>query len=88
MIARLDDSTVVKSVAFGRTLTDAIQGYGHMRQTLDRIRADCSSARTAHRHVNPPPGYRRSLNVPSRALLGFLVFFEAFSWIAFAAHGG
>jgi hypothetical protein len=88
MIARLDDGTAAKSVAFGKTLTDAIKGYGHMRQTLDRIREDCSSARTAHRYVDPPPDYRRSLNVPWRTLLGFLVFFEAFSWIAFAAHGG
>ena len=88
MIARLDDGTVVKSVAFGRTLTDAIKGYSHMRETLDRIRADCSSARTVHGNAHPPPDHRRSLNVPWRPLLGFLVFFEAFSWIAFAAHGG
>src|SRR5579864_3120663 len=41
MIARLDDGTAARSVAFGKTLTDAIKGYGHMRETLDRIRADC-----------------------------------------------
>jgi hypothetical protein len=88
MIARLEAGTVVKSAAFGRTLTDAIKGYGHMRETLDRIRADCGSARAAHSDVDPPHDYRRSLNVPWRSLLGFLVLFEAFSWIAFAAHGG
>src|SRR5260370_9253605 len=79
MIAGLDDGTVVKSVAFGRTLTDAIKGYGHMRQTPHRIRADCGSARTAHGYVNPPPDYRRSLNVPWRGALGVPVFFRAFS---------
>jgi hypothetical protein len=29
----------------------------------------------------------RRLNVPWRALVGFLLFFEAFSWISFAIHG-
>lgn len=88
MFARLDDDAVVQSSSFGRSLADAMKGYGHMRLTLEQIREACKSARQSHVLVNPPPGYERRINVPWRPLLGLLVFFEAFSWIAFALHGG
>lgn len=37
MFARLDDGGVVQSSSFGRSLSDAMKGYGHMRETLGRI---------------------------------------------------
>jgi hypothetical protein len=55
-----------------------MKGYGHMRETLGRIRADCRAARDSHLAVSPPPAYLRRLNLPWRPILGFLVFFEAF----------
>jgi hypothetical protein len=88
MFARLDDGGVIRSSSFGRSLVDAMKGYGHMRETLGKIRADCRAARASHLAVSPPPAYLRRVNVPWRPILGFLVFFEAFAWIAFAAHGG
>ena len=88
MFARLDDGGVVRSSSFGRSLSDAMKGYRHMRETLGRIRADCRAARQSHLVVSPPPEYLRRLNIQWRPILGFLVFFEAFAWIAFAAHGG
>lgn len=88
LFARLDDGAVVQSSSFGRSLADALKGYAHMRETLDCIRADCRAAREAHTSVSPAPVYEWRLNVPWRPLVSFLVFFEAFAWIAFAAHGG
>jgi hypothetical protein len=88
MFARLDDGQIVKSSGFGRSLSDAMKGYAHMRDTLGRIQADCRQARGAHAEVSPPPPYRRQLNIPWAPALAFLAFFEAISWIAFAAHGG
>lgn len=88
LFARLDDSGVVKSASFGRNLSDAMKGHGHMRETLAQIRDDCQAARDSHPAVSPPPPHLWRLNLPWRPLLGFLVFFEAFAWITFAAHGG
>jgi hypothetical protein len=86
MLARLDDGTVVKATAFPSTLVDAIKGYDTMRQTLDQVRADCRDARAGRAQASPAPPYRRVLHVPWRPLAGLLIFFEALSWIAFAAH--
>jgi hypothetical protein len=86
MFARLDDGTVVKSAAYARSLSDAMQGYRHMRETLDRIRDDCRQARTGRAVAGPAPPYRRMVNLPWRPLALVLVFFEAFAWITFAMH--
>src|SRR5262249_25157200 len=55
---------------------------------LAQIRDDCRAARDSHPVVSQSRPRLWRLNVPWRTLLGFLVFFEAFAWIAFAAHGG
>jgi hypothetical protein len=86
LFARLDDGTVVKSAGYARSLSDAMQGYEHMRETLERMRADCQQARTGRAAVSPAPPYRRMLNVPWLPLTAALIFFEAFAWIAFAVH--
>jgi hypothetical protein len=88
MFVRLDDDAVVQSSSFGRNLADAMKGYDHMRVTLEQIRGKCTATRQSRVPVHPPPDYQRLINVPWRLLLGLLVFFEAFSWIAFALHGG
>ena len=86
MFARLDDGTVINSVAYARSLYDALHGYAHVRETLERIRADCSQARSGHDAISPAPPCRRMLNLPWRPLAWVLVFFEAFAWIAFTVH--
>jgi hypothetical protein len=88
MFARLDDGRIVKSAGFGRSLADAIGNYGHMRRTLGRIQEACRQARSAHTEVIPAPVYRSQFNFPWVPALAFLVFFEAVSWVSFAAHGG
>jgi hypothetical protein len=88
MFARVDDGRVVNSAAFGRSLGDALHGYGRMRVTLERVREECRRARLAHAVADPPLPCRWRLRVPWAASLGFLAVFEAVSWIAFAVHGG
>jgi Bacterial PH domain len=88
MFARLDDGRTIKSVAFSRSLSDALQRYQHQRETLEHIRARCQAARGVHAAVTPEPSCRRELNIPWQAALAFVALLEALSWIGYFAHGG
>lgn len=88
MFARLDSGAEVSSATFGRSLAEALTGYAHMRETLDRIRMQCRAARSGHSESALPPAYERRLIFPWQASLAFLAFFEAVSWAIFFVRGG